>query len=31
MAIVAHLYKITNKITGDYYVGKHNAGESKLV
>jgi hypothetical protein len=21
---VAHLYKITNKLTGDYYIGKHN-------
>lgn len=24
MKQVAHLYKITNQITGDYYVGKHN-------
>jgi hypothetical protein len=24
---VAHLYKITNKLTGDYYVGKHNGWE----
>ena len=27
MTTVAHLYKITNKITGDYYVGKHNGYE----
>lgn len=24
MENVAHLYKITNNITGDYYIGKHN-------
>jgi len=24
---VAHLYKITNNITGEYYVGKHNGWE----
>jgi hypothetical protein len=27
MATIAHLYKITNKVTGDYYVGKHNGYE----
>jgi len=24
MTIVSHLYKITNKLTGEYYIGKHN-------
>ena len=24
---VAHLYKITNRLTGDYYIGKHNGWE----
>lgn len=24
MEQVAHLYKITNQVTGQYYVGKHN-------
>ena len=24
MSQVAHLYKITNKVTGEYYLGKHN-------
>jgi len=26
---VSHLYKITNKITGEYYVGKHNGWTQK--
>ena len=25
--MIAHLYKVTNKITGSYYVGKHNGFE----
>jgi len=27
MSTIAHLYKITNKVTGDYYFGKHNGYE----
>jgi hypothetical protein len=27
--LVSHLYKITNKITGEYYVGKHNGWTQK--
>ena len=27
MAYIAHLYKITNQKTGDYYIGKHNGWE----
>jgi hypothetical protein len=26
---VAHLYKITNKLTGEYYIGKHNGLDQK--
>jgi hypothetical protein len=26
---ISHLYKITNKITGEYYVGKHNGWTQK--
>ena len=27
MQQVAHLYKITNQLTGQYYIGKHNGWE----
>jgi hypothetical protein len=27
MSYIAHLYKITNQKTGDYYIGKHNGWE----
>ena len=26
---VAHLYKITNTITGEYYIGKHKGRDQK--
>ena len=29
MSQVAHLYRITNKITGEYYIGKHNGWTQK--
>jgi hypothetical protein len=29
MSQVAHLYKITNKVTGEYYLGKHNGWTQK--
>ena len=27
MTIVSHLYRVTNKISGEYYIGKHNGRE----
>ena len=27
MTIVSHLYRITNKLSGEYYIGKHNGWE----
>jgi hypothetical protein len=29
MTIVSHLYKITNKLTDEYYIGKHNGLDQK--
>ena len=29
MSFVSHLYKITNKNSGEYYIGKHNGLDQK--